>query len=340
MLRKVKAADAVGMVLGHDLTGVIPGEWKGPVLRKGHVIRQEDVEVLLRTGNDYIWVLELEEGELHEDDAAERLASAAAGPGLVLDPPREGKVLIKAATKGLLKVRRELVEEVNLRGDLILSTLHDNTPCEEGMTVAATRVVPLVIREEEVLWAEEFLRERPALEIRPYLQKKVGVIVTGNEVYYGRVPDAFEQMVAPKIERYGGVLLYKALAPDDPEVISKEVVKAKEKGAEVILTTGGLSVDPGDVTAEGVRRTGAEVISYGSPVLPGAMFLYARLDGVPIMGLPACVFYHPTTIFDLLFPRVMVGEDLTREDIRRLGYGGLCLNCSRCRWPVCHFGRV
>jgi len=340
MLKKVKASEAVGMVLGHDLTGVIPGEWKGPVLRKGHVIEEGDIPLLLRTGNDYVWIIELGEGELHEDEAAERLARAAAGPGLELTPPKEGKVLIKARERGLLKVNRELVDQVNLRGDLILSTLHDNIPCEEGATVAATRVVPLVIKAEEVEWAEELLGGKKALELKAYLSKRVGVVVTGNEVYYGRIPDAFEATVGKKLERYEGHLLEKLLAPDDPDVIAERILALKERGAEVILTTGGLSVDPGDVTAEGVRRAGAEVISYGSPVLPGAMFLYALLDGVPVLGLPACVFYHPTTLFDLLFPRVMVGEVLTREDIRRLGYGGLCLNCPSCRFPICPFGKA
>lgn len=340
MLKKVKASEAVGMVLCHDLTEVVPGKQKGPVLRKGHVIGQEDVEVLLRTGNDYIWVLELEEGEVHEDEAAERLARAAAGPGLDLEPPKEGKVLIRTADRGLLRVRRELVDEVNATGKLVLSTLHDFTPCEDGMVVAAVRAIPLVVEEEVVRWAEGFLQGRSrALELRPYSKKRVGVVVTGNEVYYGRVPDAFDETVGPKVKAYGGDVFRKAVTPDDPDIIAREIRSLREEGAEVILVTGGLSVDPGDVTAEGVRRSGAEVVFHGSPVMPGAMFLYARFDGVPLLGLPACVFYHPTTIFDLLFPRVMAEEEISRGDVERLGYGGLCQNCSVCRWPLCPFGK-
>jgi len=339
-MRKVKAEEAVGMVLGHDLTQVIPGEFKGPVFKRGHRIREEDIPTLLATGNDYIYVLELQEGELHEDEAAIRVARAVAGSGLETTSPQEGKVTIKAKGKGLLRVRRELVDRINFLGEVILSTVHDRIPCEEGMMVAATRVIPLLVPEDLVKKVEEICEGTSPVELLPYVKRRVGVVVTGNEVFYGRVPDGFDATVGKRIARYGGEVVKKLLAPDDPEEIAARIKEVKAAGAEVILTTGGLSVDPGDRTKEGVERAGAEVVSYGSPILPGAMFLYALLDGVPLLGLPACVFYHPSTVFDLIFPRVAAGEEITREDILQLGYGGLCLNCPSCRFPICPFGKV
>lgn len=340
MLKKVKASEAVGMVLGYDITEVVPGKWKGPALRKGHRIREEDVEVLLRTGNDYVWVIEPEEGELHEDEGAMRLARAAAGEGLEVIPGREGRALIRTTARGLLKVQRELVDRINLRGELVLSTLHDNTPCEEGTLVAIARIIPLMIKEAEIRWAEGVLSHGRTLHLKPYRRRRVGAVVTGNEVYYGRIPDAFDEKVRPKLQHYGAELLDKVVVPDDPQLIAEAITSLLDRGADLIITTGGLSVDPGDVTPEGIRLTGAEIINYGSPVLPGAMFLYAILGEADILGLPACVYYNPRTIFDLVLPRVMAGERPSREEIRRLGYGGLCLNCAECRFPVCPFGRV
>ncbi len=340
MFKKVKASEAVGMILGYDITEIIPGQRKGPALRKGHRIREEDVEVLLRTGNDYVWVIEPEEGELHEDEGAMRLAEAAAGEGLRAIPGSEGRAMIRTTTRGLLKVQRELVDLINLRGELVLSTLHDNTPCEEGALVAIARIIPLMIREEEVKWAEEVLQNSKALHLKPYRRRKVGAVITGNEVYYGRIPDAFDEKVRPKLQHYGAEFSGEVIVPDDPQLIAKAITSLLDQGADLIVTTGGLSVDPGDVTLEGIRLTGAEIINYGSPVLPGAMFLYAVLGEADILGLPACVYYNPTTIFDLVLPRVMAGERPSREEIRRLGYGGLCLNCAECRFPVCPFGRA
>lgn len=340
MLRKVKASDAVGMVLGYDVTQVVPGERKGPVLKKGHRIRPEDVPLLLDTGNDYVWVIELGEGELHEDEAAMRLAGLCAGEGLEVVEGREGRALIKAKDRGLLKVDRRLVGLVNLRQDLVLSTLHDNTPVAAGEVVGVARTIPLVVREEELRELERDLGSRRPLALKPYLRRRAGIVVTGNEVFYGRIPDASDQKVRPKLEGYGAEVLGKVLVPDDPKRIASAILGWIEKGADLVVTTGGLSVDPGDVTRRGVELAGAEVISYGSPVVPGAMFLYATLGDVDILGLPACVFYNQRTAFDLILPRVMAGERPTREEIRALGYGGLCRGCPECRFPICPFGKA
>jgi hypothetical protein len=338
-MRKVKAQEAIGMVLGHDVTRIVPGAFKGAVLKKGHIVREEDVPVLLDTGNDYIYVLELPEGELHEDDAGMRLAQAIAGPGIAFDPPEEGKVPLQARWKGVLHIDVPLLTWINSQGAIIVATLHNHTPCQEGQMVAATRIIPLTIAEETIEAVEDRCHGQVMIDILPYQLKKVGVVVTGNEVYHGRIKDSFDQMVGGKIKNYGAFVVEKLLAPDDAAQIARALLQVKESEAEVLLTTGGLSVDPGDVTRMGIKEAGAEIISYGTPVLPGAMFLYALLDGVPVLGLPACVFYYKTTIFDLIFPRVLAGEAITREGIIQMGHGGLCMGCEVCQFPVCPFGK-
>ncbi len=338
-MRKVKVQEAVGMVLGHDLTRIVPGEFKGAAFKKGHIIQEEDIPLLLDTGNEYIFVLELKEDELHEDEAGMRIARAIAGPGIEFTPPEEGKVSMRAKWKGLLRIDASLLEEINSMGDIIVSTLHNYTPCERETTVAATRIIPLTIAEQKVKGVEYRCRRKKVVDITPYKIKRVGVVVTGSEVFHGRIKESFDETVGRKIKSYGATILAKDIVPDDPGEIAHSLRRLRDTGVEVLLTTGGLSIDPGDVTKEGVKRAGAKVISYGSPVLPGAMFLYALLDGIPLLGLPACVFYYKTTIFDLIFPRVLAGQQITRRDIIRMGHGGLCLGCEVCRFPICPFGK-
>ncbi|OGP53545.1 MAG: molybdopterin-binding protein [Deltaproteobacteria bacterium RBG_13_52_11] len=337
-MRKVKAQEAIGMVLGHDVTRIIPGQFKGAVFKKGHIVHEDDIPLLLDAGNDYIYVLELQEGELHEDEAGMRLAQAIAGPGITWSPPEEGKVSLRAQWKGLLRIDVPLLTWINSMEDIIISTLHDHTPCQEGMTVAATRVIPLTIAEEKIRAVEDTCKGHTMVDILSYTLQKVGVVVTGNEVYHGRIKDSFDEMLGGKIRDYGATVVEKLLAPDDAEQIANALLQAKDRGAEVLITTGGLSIDPGDVTRMGIQKAGAEVISYGAPILPGAMFLYALLDGIPVLGLPACVFYAKTTIFDLIFPRVLAGETIQREAIIKMGHGGLCMECEVCRFPRCPFG--
>ena len=338
-MRKVKTEEAIGMILGHDVTRIVTGGFKGAVFKKGHIIREEDIPLLLDTGNDYVHVLELGAGEVHEDEAGLRLARAIAGAGVEYSGPEEGKVSLRAKRKGLLRIDVDLLEMINATGDIVISTLHDHTPCDKGALVAATRIIPLTIAEEKISEIESRCGNRRVVKILPYQLRKVGVVVTGNEVYYGRIKDTFDDTVGEKVTHFGAAIIEKVVVPDDVGQIAAALQRARKTGAEVLLTTGGLSVDPGDVTRIGIQEAGAEIVSYGSPLLPGAMFLYALLDGIPLLGLPACVFYAPTTIFDVIFPRVLAGERITRNDIIRLGHGGLCLGCEACRYPVCHLGK-
>ncbi|MGA3084231.1 MAG: molybdopterin-binding protein [Thermodesulfobacteriota bacterium] len=336
----MKVQKAVGMVLGHDLTRIIPGQSKGPAFKKGHIIQPEDIPALLDMGKENIFVLEIPHGHLHENDAAGRLAEALKGKHLSFQGPSEGKISLIAQISGLLKIRVPELHRINLIPDIIVSTLHNNTTCTAGDTVAATRIIPLTIDKNSILRAETICsRSGPVVSIKPFMKKKVGVVVTGSEFVKGRTQDGFEKCIGNKLEANGCQIIRKEIVPDKVSIIAGAVKTMMDSGCTLIVVTGGLSIDPDDVTRKGIRRAGARIIFYGTPVLPGAMFLYARLKDIPILGLPACVFYHQITLFDLILPLIMAGEEPTKKEIAAMGHGGLCRNCSDCRFPVCPFGK-
>lgn len=339
-MRKVRVEDAVGMVLCHDITRIVPGQFKGPAFRKGHMVREEDIPALLDLGKEHLYIWECGAGHLHENEAALRIAGASAGEGVRITEPVEGKVNLTAARKGLLKINVDGLNQVNEIEEVILSTRHANQVVEEGSMLAGTRVIPLVIKKEKIERVEEICRSTgPLLEVGELRRLKAGIITTGSEVYHGRIVDRFTPVIKEKLSRFGCSVIDHVTLPDDAGRITGEVIRMAEKGAEMIITTGGMSVDPDDVTPAGVRAAGAEVITYGAPVLPGAMFLLAYLKDIPVMGLPACVMYFKATVFDLVLPRVLAGERVSRKDLARMGHGGLCLGCSQCRYPDCSFGK-
>jgi hypothetical protein len=328
------------MVLGHDVTKVVPGKFKGPIFRRGHIIRKEDLAELLSIGKEHIYIIELEEGEVHEEEAAIRIANAIGGSGVEFSQPREGRVNLKARSYGLLKINVDLLKKINSLGEILVSTRHNNTVCHEGMIVAGTKIVPLFTTEAKLRDVESLCRVNgKVVDVKQIKKKRVGVVITGNEVFKGIIQDKFDEVIRHKCETLGSTINHKAIVPDDADLIAQAIQEAKIKGSEVIIVCGGLSVDPDDVTVDGIRKSGANIISYGAPVMPGAMFLYALLDGIPVLGAPAAVSYNPSTIFDLILPRVLSGEDIKREDIVELGHGGLCLNCEKCSFPVCPFGK-
>jgi hypothetical protein len=340
MLKKVKLEEAVGMTLGHDVTKVVPGKFKGPGFRRGHVIREEDIPELLSMGKEHVYVMELGEGEVHEEEAALRIGGAVGGAGIELSEPSEGRVNLKAKVFGVLRIERHLLENINSLGEIVLSTRHDNTVCQVGTTVAATKIIPLFTDEAKVSEVEQICRRGgKVIEVVPIGKKRVGVVITGNEVFKGRIKDKFGGVVKRKVEGLNSVINYQTIVPDDITLIAQAIAEAAAKGSEIIVVCGGMSVDPDDVTVEGIRHSGAEIISYGAPVMPGTMGLYAVREGIPILGAPACVIHDPATIFDLLLPRVLAGMKIAREDIVRIGHGGLCLKCETCSFPVCPFGR-
>ncbi len=340
-MREVKTVDAVGLVLGHDLTKIVPGKFKGRAFKKGHIIRQHDIDELLSMGKDHIYILELKEGELHEDDAAYRLARAIRGNNIMLSEIAEGKVNLHAAEDGLLKVNQEAIIRMNSQPDIAIATLHSNRVVKKADKLAGTRSVPLVVPESHVIAVEEIAKEydEPIVEILPLKHKKVGVVTTGTEVYEGRIKDSFGPVVERKVNQYGSEVFEQIFVPDELETIQKGILDMIAKGADIVITTGGMSVDPDDRTPGAIKSMGADLVSYGSPVLPGNMILLAYYEGIPIMGLPGCVMYEKTTSFDLLLPRVLADDTITRADIASLGYGGLCLSCPVCTYPHCSFGK-
>ncbi len=339
-MRKVDVEKAVGMVLAHDITRIVPGKFKGVGFKKGHVVREEDIPELLKLGKRSLFALQLGDKQVHEDEAALRIARAICGDGLRWTQPSEGKSNMVSERDGLLKVNTAGLLRINRLGEIIVSTLKSNFPCRKGQTVAGTRIIPLVIPRRKLERLEALAGKfRPIIEVRPYKGLRVGGLVTGSEIAGGLIKDEFDRYVGEKVKAYGCKLVKKLVVTDDPGAIAEAILELKRLGCELILTTGGLSVDPDDVTRKGVRRAGARIIVYGTPVLPGAMFLYARLNGTRILGLPACVYYHATTIYDLMLPRVLAGEEITRDDVAAMGHGGLCLNCERCQYPVCPFGK-
>jgi molybdenum cofactor synthesis domain-containing protein len=340
MLKKIKVEDAVGLKLAHDHTQIIPGKFKGVGFRRGHVVRKNDLPKLLDLGKKEIYVLTLRPGEVHEEDAARRMARAVTGRNLKLAVPREGKVDFIAKTFGLLKIKVAALQKINRVGAVILSTRHNHSIVRAGDIVAGTRIIPLLIRETKVARVEEIgRRQGPVIELLPIRTKRVGVLVTGSEILEGRIQDRSADIVKGKAEALGSKVTRTAVVADDPSLIAAEIGRMKKAGCQVIVTTGGLSVDPDDVTLSGIRRSGAEIVFYGTPVLPGAMFAFACLGKTVILGAPACVVHDPVTALDVFLPRVLADDPVCADDVALLGHGGLCLRCPVCRYPVCPFGK-
>ncbi len=341
VLKKLTVKEAVGTVLAHDITEIRAGEFKGRAFKKGHIIREEDVCYLQRLGKEHLFVLNIADDEMHEDDAAYALANALMGEGVeIKSEPTEGKIDIIAVTDGLLKVDKDALHAFNMIGDVMCATLHSNTVVKKGRRVAATRAIPLIVGKDSVHAAVRIgERAGKIIRVKEIRKPKAGVVITGNEVYHGRIKDAFSPIIKNKIEALGGELVGTYYAPDDESFIEDRLRELINAGADLLVTTGGMSVDPDDVTRFAIRNLGAEDITYGSAVLPGAMFLVAYLGAIPVLGIPACGMYAKTTIFDLILPRVLAGEKIGRIELAELGHGGLCLKCETCNYPGCPFGK-
>lgn len=338
-MKKIPVEEAIGTVLCHDITQIIPNKIKDRAFKKGHIIKEEDIPALLSLGKDHIYVWEKKEGMLHENEAAERITKLTAAKGLGFSEVKEGKINFIADCDGLLKINTELLHKLNSLGEIILVTLHNNYPVKKGKKVAATRVIPLVIEEEKIKKAENLIGEEKIINVVPYTPMKVGIVTTGNEVYYGRIKDAFGPVIQKKVEEYGCQVLGQTILPDDENKITNAVEAWIKKGAEMVICTGGMSVDPDDVTPTAIKKTGANIVTYGTPILPGAMFLLAYKGDIPILGLPGCVMYCKRTVFDLMLPRILIKDKIEYKDIASYGHGGLCMECDECRFPDCAFGK-
>lgn len=342
-MKLIETKDAVGQVLCHDITRIIPGVVKDAVFRKGHIVTEEDIPVLLSVGKEHLYVWEKKEGILHEDEAAEILRDICINENMSASLPREGKIELKAEADGLLKIDTERLDAVNGLGEMMIATIHGNFPVKKGDKIAATRIIPLVIEEEKMNRARRAAGDRPLLSILPFAHTKVGIVTTGSEVFKGLIEDSFGPAIRAKLAEYDTEVMGQRIVDDCQENIIGAIDGFVKQGADMVLCTGGMSVDPDDRTPGAIKAYGAEVISYGAPVLPGAMFLLAYFQEgertIPILGLPGCVMYARRTVFDLILPRVLAGERLAAEDISGYGEGGLCLNCPTCHFPNCGFGK-
>ena len=358
-MKLIRTEDAVGTVLCHDITQIIKGVTKDAVFRKGHIVTEEDIPVLLSCGKENLYVWECREGMMHENEAAEFLCALCKGDNLKRGDVKEGKIELSAECDGLLKVDEAGVLAVNSAGEMMIASRHGNFPVKKGDKVAGTRIIPLVIEEKKLLAVKEKIdklqeasrksRERtvqqdaeirPLYNILPFRHKKAAIIATGSEIQKGRIEDTFTPVIEAKLSEYDTEIVYTAKPGDEHEAITGEILKAvNEYGADLVLCTGGMSVDPDDRTPLAIRNTGARIVCYGAPVLPGAMFMLGYYSGIPVMGLPGCVMFHGRTIFDLVLPRIMADDEIFPEEISKLGTGGLCLNCAVCTFPNCGFGK-
>lgn len=339
-MKQIKIEDAIGCILSHDVTKIVPGDFKGRLFKKGHVIKKEDIPKLLDIGKEHIYVWEPKEDELHENDAATRIKDLVLGEGCCISEEiKEGKIDFFSAKQGVLKINKNSLLKLNMLGEIIVSTMHNNTPVKVGEKIGATRVIPLVINEEKIIEAEKLIKEK-IISVKEIKPKKAVLITTGNEIYKGRIKDAFLPVMKEKLEYYGGEIVKQVILPDDKDMIRTNILKSiDEEKADMIICTGGMSVDPDDVTPSAIKDCNGEIVTYGAPVLPGAMFLLAYYKDTPILGVPSCAMYSKRTIFDLVLPRVLADERLSFEDIATYGNGGMCLNCGVCTFPHCSFGK-
>ena len=339
-MKLIPVEEAVGQVLCHDMTQIIPGEFKGARFRKGHIVTEEDIPVLLSMGKENLYVWEMKPGILHENEAAERLCALCLGDGMARSEVKEGKIEITAEREGLFRVRSEQLVAVNSIDEIMIATRRGNTAVHPGDKLCGTRVIPLVIGEEKLTAAEGAAGTEPLLEILPYKLKKAAVITTGSEVYHGRIEDKFTPVLVKKLAAFGIEVTEHVTVDDGLERIRAAIEAMRAKDVDLILCTGGMSVDPDDNTPGAIKASGARIVTYGAPVLPGAMFLLGYYeDGMPVLGLPGCVMYAAATIFDLVLPRIAAGVPLEKRDFVVLGEGGLCLGCKPCHYPNCPFGR-
>ena len=341
MLKKIKLKDAVGTKLAHDITEIRPGEFKGAAFQKGHTVCNEDLCHLQKLGKNNLYLIDLENDEIHENQAAAILAAGLAGEGIEWqNEPREGKIQLFAERDGLFSVNTVSLAAFNMVDEVMCATLHNHTLVKKGALVAATRAIPLVMKRAPVERAAAIAQQNNAtLSVKELRQAKVGLVITGNEVYHGLIEDRFAPILSDKLTALGCEIGGLEFAPDDTGLISRAIRSHLERGCDLLMLSGGMSVDPDDVTRQGISQAGATEMYYGAAVLPGAMFLAAYIGDVPLLGVPACGLHHRITVLDLVLPRILAGEKIGKAELAFLGHGGLCQDCEECVYPHCPFGK-
>jgi molybdenum cofactor synthesis domain-containing protein len=341
LLKKIKLKNAIGTQLAHDITEIRPGEFKGAAFQKGHTVCDKDICRLQKLGKNHLYLIDLEEDEIHENQAAAILAEALAGEGIAWENnPKEGKIGLKAENDGLLVIDIAALAAFNMVEEVMCATQHSYTLVKKDELVAATRAIPLVMKRAHVERAAAIASQNNGVvSVRPLRKAHVGLIITGNEVYHGLIEDRFEPVLRKKVSDLGSKVSGVAFVPDDEESICSAVQRHLNNGCDLLLLSGGMSVDPDDVTRKAIRQAGADEMHYGSAALPGAMFLTAYINDIPLLGVPACGLHHRITVLDLILPRILAGERIGKKELAFIGHGGLCKNCPDCRYPHCPFGK-
>ena len=337
-MKKVRVEDAVGMTLCHDITAMYDG-FKGALFKRGHVIEAADIPRMLDIGKQTVFIWEPEAGEVHEEDAALRMSAAMPVAGAHYEGPSEGKMVLKADCAGMLRVNTALLRTLNSIGDITISTLPDHYPIQPGARIASMRIVPLVTQEAQIARLEALCAGEKVLDLLPYQTKKAGIIITGSEVYHGRIKDKFEAVARAKLAKYPCEIVGVSICDDDLDMLTGAARKLLDAGADLLIFSGGMSVDPDDLTPTAIRALGAEVVSHGVPSQPGNMTLIAYLGDAAVLGVPGASIVMPTTIFDVVLPQLFAGVKFTKEELIGLGDGGLCQLCKTCHFPNCSFGR-
>jgi len=339
-MKQIKTKDAVGSILCHDVTRIIKGISKGALFSKGHIITESDIPLLLDLGKEHVYIWEENKDILHENDAAEILCRLCKNDNMNSTEPKEGKIELIAGMDGLLMVDTERLKKVNSLGEMMIATRASGCYVKKDEKLCGTRIIPLAIEKKKMERAKKAAGNKPILELLPLKKKKYGLINTGNELFYGRIQDTFTPVIKEKLDEYGCEMITNVILEDDSEHITNAIKGIFNSGAEMVLCTGGMSVDPDDKTPQAIRNAADEIISYGAPVLPGAMFMLAYMaDGRPVCGLPGCVMYHKRTVFDIVLPRLLADVPVTAGWLSSLGNGGLCLECENCTFPNCVFGK-
>lgn len=336
-MKLIRTEEAIGHVLCHDMTRIVRGVTKGPRFLKGHIVQEEDIPVLLSMGKENLYIYEMTEGMLHENEAADRLAALCGHEGMAWSETKEGKIELTAEYDGVFMVDSERLIDVNSVGQLIIASRRGNTAVHKGEKLCATRIIPLVIEEKILEEAERAAGDKPLFSLLPFKLKKAAILTTGNEVLKGRIKDEFTPVVKAKLKHYGIETVHNELTGDGVENVAEAIRRARDMGVDIILCTGGMSVDPDDNTPGAITASGADIVNYGTPVLPGAMFMLGYFGDVPVLGLPGCVMFAPHTVFDKVLPRIAAGVRLSRRDLVMMGEGGLCHGCPVCSFPRCQF---
>ena len=339
-MKKIPVEKAVGMKLCHDITQIIPGKFKGPAFRKGHIVQKEDIEKLKKIGKEFLYIWQPEEGEIHENEASLRMSEAVAGENIELTEAIEGKITLKSLTRGLFKVKSELLYEINSMENITIPCLPNNFKVEKRQGLSGVRIVPLVIQEEKIINIEELCQKKgKVFAVKKYKKLKVGIITTGNEIHKGLIKDVFGPLLRDKFSYFGAEIKGQIYCPDNIEEIKKAISYFSQQEVDLIALSGGMSVDPDDLTPGAIRESGAKVITYGVSVQPGNMFMLAYLGNKTLIGIPGASLYYKNTILDIIIPRIFAGDILTKKDFVMLGEGGFCSTCAVCHYPYCYFGR-